>query len=480
MVAAYSARFPNIVVQIRFTSSASLGNEPRMPHHRPALRATSATPWPGPRHMPMSHAVHHGSGMQVAMYLFASLAVTVSILMTLIPVRQETGITTMIAFRYMPFFLMSLAATTMVLSGSARKSIMTPPVWNGLALMAYILVGSAIFVFIQGNPVNSSFIGKALTMIALPVGAVIGFHPHLRKRFALMAARIAVVVGVIGLVMRYLHTMGVIFVDEVQILHEEFVFLAAGLAFLAIRKRSAILTVILTVLIIMLGFLTGKATTTLMGLMLFSIQFGGGLVRFITGVTQGHSSKKRGNLLALLSPIILLFALAGLFVLGLTIYERMNRHKYDVRSIAYEARWEQFLDNPIFGEFFVMSNNLSDIMGFGITTPSHNDILDILAAGGIVALVMFIACLLPALLNKTSLAMLTDRAGAAAPALYFWLVLVFYALGGTGNPLLVMPSFSTLVWFSAGFVLGHARHSTLAEVAQGLSEPVPRRLVANR
>ncbi len=419
-----------------------------------------------------------GDAMQMTMYSFASLAITVSILMTLIPIRPETGITTMIAFRYMPFFLMLLSAVALTLSGSARRSMITPPVWSGLALMTYMVIGSSIFVFVQDNPINSSFIGKALTMVALPVGAVIGFHPHLRKRFALMAARLAVVVGIVGLLMRYLHAMGFIFIDEVQILHEEFVFLAAGLAFLVIRNRSVILTMTLATLIIVLGFLTGKATTTLMGLMLFSIQFGGGLVRFITGATQGHSSTKRGSLLALLSPIILLFALMGLFVLGFTIYERMNRHKYDVRSIAFEARWEQFLDSPILGEFFIMSNNFSDIMGFGVTTPSHNDILDILAAGGLVALMMFIACILPALLNKKSLAMLTDRTGAASPALYFWLVLVFYALGGTGNPLLVMPSFSTLVWFSAGFVLGHARSSKLAEVAQGWSGSTPRKAVA--
>lgn len=149
-----------------------------------------------------------------------------------------------------------------------------------------------------------------------------------------------------------------------------------------------------------------------------------------------------------------------MFVLYEIVSERANRYEYDVRRVGFELRWKEFLESPIFGSGFASSSNVADIFGFGSNVPSHNDIMDILAASGVIGIVTFVAIVGTALINRAMRETFLGLSRDLLPIHYFWMVVVFYVGGATGNPFFSEPYMAVPIWFSIGMMLGYRLDTT--------------------
>lgn len=109
--------------------------------------------------------------------------------------------------------------------------------------------------------------------------------------------------------------------------------------------------------------------------------------------------KSRGKPIAVKSSIVYLIVM-GLFTLGCVVaFLVINRDQYlpvktvNFRLLVYGQAWERFLDSPLWGTFFSGTSSRAPGMATNLARlelPTHSDILDLLAAGGILATMLWI------------------------------------------------------------------------------------------
>ena len=132
----------------------------------------------------------------------------------------------------------------------------------------------------------------------------------------------------------------------------------------------------------------------------------------------------------------------------------------EFRLHTYLAAWERFLDSPLWGDWFareaVDKFTLFDVGVSHNMLPTHSDLLDMLANGGLLAFGLFIggiaAIALHAwrrLLNPAALGR-PEAAYAHALALMSISAVVVCAI----NPILLQPQMAALVWSNLGVLLG--------------------------
>jgi len=180
----------------------------------------------------------------------------------------------------------------------------------------------------------------------------------------------------------------------------------------------------------------------------------------------------------------------------------------EFRMYTYERAWHKFLDSPLWGDAFTSaSSERFDLYDTGIANnllPTHSDILDILAHGGLIAFALFVLAHLKVIkaANRHILRSPLAEPGSTVPAgispgaaSFVWSqcaadarisrhvvamthTLVCMALLAivtiAFNPLLVNPVRALLIWSQFGFVAGLACHfSTIGGHEPVLSKANP-------
>ena len=132
----------------------------------------------------------------------------------------------------------------------------------------------------------------------------------------------------------------------------------------------------------------------------------------------------------------------------------------EFRLHTYYAAWDRFLESPLWGSWFareaVDKFTLFEVGVSGNMLPTHSDILDLLANGGLLAFGLFIGgfCAIAAhawrrLLRPAAIER-PEAAYAHALALMSLSALVVCAF----NPILLQPQMAALVWSNLGVLLG--------------------------
>lgn len=421
-------------------------------------------------HSPAAFAKGSGHGLTrtaAVGTVIAWAAFALSLVLCLDPRGDAFGMGSNPVLKYLPTMLMAASIPFLARGRAIRPGLLTRPLIAALLLFALEAGGSIYWIVVEHGELNSSYLGRSLNVLAVFPGAIIGFHPVLRNWMARNLVLVSAITGAIAFAILTLHSMHLVLNQLTQVLHVEIVILIAGLAYFARRASSHALTAGTVVLCIFNGYLAGKSTFYLLAVVFLAIAFGPELIHFLTRVTRRETSKQRTAMLALLTPIALSILVVVAVAVYLIISERSQRYTYDPRRVVYEFRWHQFLESPIYGRFFATSANAADVMNFGVNVPSHNDILDALAASGIVGTLLILIVMVPAVINKAAFRSFALRGKQFRPVYYFWCLLPFYAVAASGNPFFVEPNLIVPVWFSVGVMLSFSAREARVTAAPG-------------
>ncbi len=361
--------------------------------------------------------------------------------------------------RYLPSALMVLSFLLLVLDGVALKVFRSPIILAALAFTLVELIGSVFYIRLGGQ-LDQSYLGRGLNSLTLLTGAAVASNPLLRHWVSKNILACAVVIGFGGVLLLTFHSLDLVLTQFDQVVRVQIVYLMAGVTWISIRYPSVIFRLVIIALMFMNGYLSGKSTHYLVGLTFAGLTFGKQIMDRVIPLFRRSSGQAKKVLLVIMAPGILTFAGVTFFVLYQIIVERASRYEYDVRRIGIELRWKEFLESPLFGTGFASSSNVADIFGFGTNVPSHNDIMDILAGGGLVGITTFLAIVGTALFGRAMRETFLGSSRNLLPIHYFWVVIVFYVGGASGNPFFSEPYMAVPIWFSIGMMLGYRQEQT--------------------
>jgi hypothetical protein len=153
------------------------------------------------------------------------------------------------------------------------------------------------------------------------------------------------------------------------------------------------------------------------------------------------------------------------------------------RHFTYLAAWQQFLDSPLWGTSF----NAESIRQFTLYTigisrnklPTHSDVMDLLANGGLLAMALWAVGYLRVIVfaYRRVLAPRFLHYPWAAQAHTFAVISLAAIATYAFNPILVQPELAFLVWTTLGFLVGLAAS---CDPEQGAAGAIARRNYVNK
>lgn len=332
-----------------------------------------------------------------------------------------------------------------------------------LVLAFWMATGSILYLNNGVVKLEDSFLGRSLVLSMSLLGGICATDPWVRMKISSGTASILGPASLIAVLILLLHSLGITFQGYRQIYHEESVLIVAGLSYFCNKRRSLIFSAAILILILFLGFFTGKSTTVLLGLVFFAINFGGAIVSKI------NELNRRGNITRQAAKALIGFMLvpAYFFLLCLTwfvVIERVNRYDRDLRIKMWNFRWNQFLESPIHGDFFVGTPLYYEPLLAGRAIPTHNDYLDLLAHGGVVAFALYFLPVLFACFGGYGMRLLRTKRDVYIPEVIFWIIALCYIVSSLGNPVFSEAYIGVITCFSVGFICQAAKAPTNTHV----------------
>lgn len=323
--------------------------------------------------------------------------------------------------------------------------------WPILALGVYIFCGSAYGRTVLD--IKAGFLPLAMGVLGFPIAVILFFA--VEKPYKLVATFFWALLGA------GLYAAALIVVKRIeggQAFHSE-IFLIVPLAvyfFLRSTSRWFAWTVLLCM--VATGLATNKYTgylILLVTILYLVVPWAGRYLRHPAGSRSLRHQvvAKRWMLLGGIVITLLLFCAFVAFLF-------MNRGQYlpsgsvDIRSQLYLGAWQDFLASPVYGDAFV-AQSARPLVGITVMGQSqivtHSDILDLVAHGGLVAVLLFGFGVLRVLHpSRSGSLQVSPREGAETQGLSAVIVCgVLVAL--FNSPLLLIP-ISVMFWFALGLL----------------------------
>ncbi|MDA8107279.1 MAG: hypothetical protein M0015_01450 [Betaproteobacteria bacterium] len=334
--------------------------------------------------------------------------------------------------------------------------------WPLLVLAALIMGGSLYERGMFG--VRDTFLDVGLYMLTLFVAADMVCRSD---------APLALVRACFAVLLPAALVMGVLLVANFgvrQVYHEQ-IFLVIPLAVLCLApaRRSA-LCWLGGLFFLAMAWFSQKYTSYLVGAL---------TAAYLLGVVALPRSAARPGLERLTAAYwtaLLALAAAGLVVLA------MLAHRADLptgnpgyRLHTYAQAWERFTGSPLFGTLFAAEAvHKFTLYSIGIARnrlPTHSDVLDLLANGGVLGVSLWALGL--ARIARVSARELLAPRFLGRPEAPYGHALAMISIAGiltyAFNPILLQPPKAFLLWASLGLLLGLA----LAQRERGPGRPAP-------
>jgi O-antigen ligase len=318
-----------------------------------------------------------------------------------------------------------------------------------LLLGVWIVIGSAHARVVEQW--QATFLNLGLYIAAAPAAALMVTHsnaPTLLSRAYLRLIVITAIVMAFGLAAAF----------GIRDIYHEQIFLAIPVAVAcAIALRNRVHAWTASLFFLALALLSRKNTSYLIALqtVLYMAVF-----LWLARIERAASLKRLwAHYLAFVATIVVVAV--GCYI----IYFRerfLPSGNVEFRTFTYQAAWQQFLDSPLWGTSF----NAESIRKFTLYTigiarnrlPTHSDVMDLLANGGLIAMLLW-------LFNYLRVGMFAYRRVLAprflhypwaAQAHTFAIISVAAVTTYAFNPVLLQPELAFLTWTTLGFLVGLA------------------------
>jgi O-antigen ligase len=377
----------------------------------------------------------------------------------------EWPVRTQPAFKHLPLFLVSLPFMLSLagrsLDGPAERARVGSVIggsWPFLALALFILGGSLLVRYVDG--VHSTFLNVGLYMLMVVVGAMI---------VARSPAPVRLVQAHASLLMAAALAMSAVLISHGgrrDVYHEQ-IFLVIPMAVLAyLTLKQPLTRAIGVAYFLALTVFSAKNTSYMIALLIAGYA---GLL--MAGRNLSGAAPLRRICGAYFSVMVMVVVAAGLGYLMVHRDQYLPSGNVEYRAHTYAAAWHRFLESPWFGTGFrAESVEKFTLYSIGVARnrlPTHSDILDLLANGGVLAMGLWLIGHVR-ILRRAWRHVLATRflnqpwAGAA----HTMMAIVLCGILTYGfNPILLQPPMAYLLWISLGMLLGLSLAPAVVEVS---------------
>jgi hypothetical protein len=384
------------------------------------------------------------------LYLLAAVA---AVIVVVDPLQWELASQTLVKHLALLIALPALAATLIgrkLRSPLHRTSYVGGPLraaWPLLALALFIVAGSAYARFVLDIP--NTFLNVGLYMLATFGTAAMVMQTEdpealLRAYFRILLVA-ATVMGVL-LILNY---------GVRQVYHEQIFLVIPIAALFFARNERGVLTWGWFAFFLSMAWFSHKYTSYLIGALTVAY-----LALFIALPRLSARPKLYRVTVAYWFFICAFLAAAVLGYVAIRGAFELPTGNPEYRLHTYEIAWGRFTESPLWGTLFaVEAVEKFTPYAIGIAgnrLPTHSDVMDLLANGGLVALLLWMSGLF-AVVRIAFRRLLRPEAvrDQWAPYGHTLAVLSFagvftYAF----NPILLQPSMSYLLWSNLGLLLG--------------------------
>lgn len=355
--------------------------------------------------------------------------------------------------RYFPFLLIFISFLwQLIFSGLPLFLFRSFFLFCALVVFVFMFAGG-FYALLNGADLKDTYVGRSFSLFIILAAAYFAYdQPNLERYFNLIFPAL-VFFSCLGILTIILHALGIGFQNYPHILREEgVVFFGVLLAYARVRRNFLILIFLAAFCIVEFALLK-KATYSLLFLVLIVVSFGAFPLRWFTALqTNGVVSL---GLYRIFLVIVGALVLACLLYFGFEVVsERAGRSEHGLRVRMWLYRIEQIKLNPIWGQFFVETPLYSEYLLPGRALPTHNDLLDIGAAGGLPVLLLFVSVLFSALMGPLGRNLFLGRHGGGRLRFELpWCLVLSCCVTFLGNPVLNNPRISFFFMSAIGFVL---------------------------
>ncbi|HZF26450.1 MAG TPA: O-antigen ligase family protein [Steroidobacteraceae bacterium] len=358
------------------------------------------------------------------------------------------------ALKHLPLFLVGLPLMLSLAGRSldghserARVGTIIGAAWPFLFLALYIVAGSLLVRFSDG--VQSTFLNVGLYMLMVVAGAVIVARSPSPVRLVrahaslLMAAALAMSVVLIA------HG------GRRDVYHEQ-IFLVIPMAVLAyLTLQRPMLRASAVAFFLALTVVSAKNTSYMIALLV-----AGYIGLLMAARNLSGAAPLRRICGAYLSAVLVLIVAGGLAYLMYHRDQYLPSGNVEYRAHTYANAWHRFLGSPWFGTGFrAESVEKFKLYSIGIARnrlPTHSDVLDLLANGGVLAIGLWLIGHVRVVRRAWRYVLATkfiDQPWAGAAHTLMAIVLCGILTYGF-NPILLQPPMAYLLWISLGMLLG--------------------------
>jgi hypothetical protein len=347
--------------------------------------------------------------------------------------------------KYLPLELAAVATVFFAASGSRRPVHWT--VRSYQLLMLFMFAG-AVLTLARGARIEDSVLGRALGLVVVyPAYRMFSSRDETR-RFAQPYLPAIILTGLAMTAMLVVWQSGTHFVDQPHIFHEEVFIPAAGMLAAWIAFRDPVIRATLVGLLLGGVLLTRKNTGYLAALSCLAI------TALALWSNRRALSVRTRAIVRVMLVILALATVAALATIVLWFAELLPSGSPKVRVITYAIRLGQFIGSPLFGKAWIGTPLIELSPTF--REPSHSDVLDIAAFGGLVSVLLFCAPLVSyARRARQDLVIFSERRHWLGA--FLLAVLIVFLVEMTFNPIWNQPQLVVHFWLAIGFFAARAQ-----------------------
>jgi hypothetical protein len=374
-------------------------------------------------------------------------AVIVACLFAIDPGNRAWGATSVPALKYLPLELAAAAGALFVFAPRRGTGLGWP--LTSFVVLAMLVTAGSFATIAGGEAVEESFLGRALGILAVYPAFRVFSSPTMTARFARWTIWYVVGAGVVISLMLGIWLAGARFVDQPHIFHEEIFLPVAAATIGMIVVRDSARRLLLCGVLLLAGPLTVKNTGYLATLLVLAL--------LVSTVWRDSRQSRRGTRIAVAG--LLASALLAGVVFAATILmffrEMLPSGSPKVRVFTYLVRLGEFVQSPLVGTWWLGSPILEHPFSPTFRQPSHSDLLDMLAFGGLLGFCLFA---LPTgyLILRAVEGLAIDYRVRNWLALFYTAVAVQFLMVMTFNPMWNQPELVLHFWLAMGFFA--ARH----------------------